>query len=88
MTAAMGRLLVPDWIREGETWRVEPETDVLWSTSVDGVCDRCWREYRSVESLAGIVHRSGRITGYCADHLREQQVWVEGGRVVSWRLSR
>lgn len=80
----MERLPVPEWSRPGETWRVEPETAVTWAVGVSGEC----RSPRSCgrPAVAGFTSRGGYDYPVCVDHLRESRMWIEDGRVVSWKL--
>jgi hypothetical protein len=76
------RLPMPNWTREGETWRVEPETAVEWTIEVYGTCnDKCERR-----SVAGIIRRGYLLKEWCGQHLAESKMWVEDGQVVSWTL--
>ena len=90
----------PDWCREGETWRVEPEDAVPWRTDVYGLLCRV-RDAHGITRLcraravAGYTTRKGEFHPFCEGHLAAQKVWVEyegvpprAGRVVSWRLSK
>lgn len=81
----------PDWSREGETWRVEPEDG--W-VLVDGY--RCLHRggrrgmpvHCHRDAVAGLVRHGAVRFALCERHLREQRVWIdETWRVVSWRLS-
>ena len=79
---------MPDWVRDGETWRVEEEPHLVvghgWCTARDGQYghDPCGRE-------AFVVGRSSHWLALCETHLREScAAWVNDGLVVSWRLSR
>ena len=75
------RLPVPDWTRVGETWRIEEEPG--WEPIDDGLCEarRCYRR--------AVVWRPRDAFALCAIHTRDTgRMWVENGRVVSWRLSK
>lgn len=81
----------PKWTRSGETWRVEPET-ANW-VQVYGLCCDVTVPPRMVRCLNRArvgISRSGQkeITqAVCESHLSELGMWVEAGRVVSWRLA-
>jgi hypothetical protein len=81
---------MPDWGREGETWRVEPERGGWVATGDDalgGVCSvkECYRS-----SIVIRPARTYRGSDYvlCEVHVREQRMWIEDGRLVSWALRR
>lgn len=88
----LNRQPLPDWTRPGETWRVEPEDAVPWRTDVGPIHCRVrhWQRHdRCVNrAVAGYTTRSGEFHPMCEVHLSAQRMWIEGGRVVSWRLSR
>ena len=96
----MSELPKPDWGREGETWRIEPEDAVPWRTDVYGLLCRV-RDADGINGIcrdravAGYSTRNGEFRPFCERHLTEQNMWIEdegvaprGGRVVSWRLSK
>jgi hypothetical protein len=85
----VSRLPIPDWTREGETWRVEPETGgwIVSSVALGGVC--------SVEGChhPSVVMRPARnYLGddylLCMAHVEDGRMWIEDARLVSWRLSK
>lgn len=80
----MTRLPVPNWTREGETWRVEEETAVPWRADLTALLCRHGR--CRARAVAGYTTRSGEFHPMCAAHLAEQRMWIEDGRVVSWCL--
>jgi len=81
------RLPVPGWTRAGETWRVEPETDVRWTLVADGECESTsWMAARCPLPAAAQFANGIHLRLMCADHLRHSGMWIEGGRVVSWSL--
>lgn len=94
----MTPLPMPEWGREGETWRVEPEDAVPWRTDVYGLMCRCelmtsrlrLAAYRTCReaAVAGYSTRAGDFHPFCEGHLREHRMWIEDGVVVSWRLSK
>jgi len=89
----MSALPKPDWGREGETWRVEPEDAVPWRTDVGPLyCRTRLGQYGHDKcpnrAVAGYTNRRGEFYPMCEAHLNAQRMWIERGRVVSWRLSR
>jgi len=78
-------LPVPDWGREGETWRVEPEPFI---EKCDGgfICG----DGRGCSLAAvALVGRGKRSRPICDYHLRrDARAWIEDDAVVSWRLGR
>jgi len=77
----MTRLPMPDWTREGETWRVEEERHLL-ALNVTGV--RC--SSRGCDRGAVAISKLASRLALCPRHLAELSIWVEDGRVVSWCL--
>ena len=89
----MNALPKPDWGREGETWRIEPEDAVPWRTDLPPLlCRHNAAQYGAYEgrchnrAVAGFTSRSGEFHPRCEQHLRP--MWIEDGVVVSWRLSK
>ena len=84
----MNRLPVPDWTRPGETWRVEPEPGG-WSATEDdalgGVCSVTGCRRSSVVIRPARTFRGDDYV-LCEVHVREQRMWIEDGRLVSWSL--
>lgn len=84
---------MPNWGREGETWRVQPEDAVPWRTDVYGLVCRQTDNTRlhnwcGKGAVAGYTTRGGEFHPFCEEHLRGQRMWIEDFAVVSWRLSR
>jgi len=81
------RLPMPDWSRPGETWRVEQEEHLRVGRG------KCASRTGAKHMPKTYCERDAVAVGrgdfaLCEVHLREMGVWVEHGRVVSWRLSR
>jgi hypothetical protein len=81
----MTRLPVPDWTREGETWRVEHEP--LAGVLPGGICEsRGLRPNNRLCCRESVAVMGSRAKPICERHLNEIGLWVEGGRVVGWVL--
>ena len=80
----------PEWGREGETWRVEPEDAVPWRTDVGPLYCRAAKHGMICRNraVAGYTSRSMTFVPFCEQHLNQSNLWIENGRVVSWRLSK
>jgi hypothetical protein len=76
----------PEWGRDGETWRIEGEPHLRPATQ-DDEGDDCMRRDCGYLAVAYGVGNSRLML--CERHLSEvARAWVEGNRVVSWRLSK
>jgi hypothetical protein len=99
MESNMNPAPMPEWCREGETWRIEEERHLIPGT---GYCTARSEQYGHFPCAhrAVAVGRSNHALALCAQHLMEMSIWLEGptidangrtttaSRVVSWRLSR
>ena len=83
----MNRLPMPDWAREGETWRVEPEPGgwIVSSIAHGGVCSVSECRNRSIAMRPARTYRGDDFL-LCAEHVRKARMWIEDAVLVSWSL--